>query len=178
MQINWPDKCKPENTAVHVKNELLMPGVELEGIWAWLCRPDLWPTWYKNCAYAYLKNQPHLDLRLGTEFCWKTFYVTIDSTVREFVPHERLAWDAHCNGVQAYHAWTFERRHSGVYVVTEETQNGWLARMAAFVVPNRMWKWHQRWLEALSEMAKKGLPGTNEPHPEPCNEHSSHPSSK
>jgi len=34
----------------------------------------------------------------------ETFGVTIDSTVFEFVRHERLAWDAHCNGVHAYHA--------------------------------------------------------------------------
>jgi hypothetical protein len=43
-------------------------------------------------------NQTHL--RLGTEFQWKTFGVTIDSTVL----HEGLAWDEHCNGVHAYHA--------------------------------------------------------------------------
>ena len=31
-----------------------------------------------------------------------------------------LAWDAHCNGVHAYHAWAFKGS-------SEETQNGWLA---------------------------------------------------
>ncbi len=56
---------------------------------------------------------------------------TIDSTVLGFVRHERLAWDAHWNGVHAYHAWAFERRDGGVYVLTEETQNGWLARLGA-----------------------------------------------
>ncbi len=36
-------------------------------------------------------DQPDLrgELRLGTQFRWKTFGVTIDSTVLEFVPHER-----------------------------------------------------------------------------------------
>jgi hypothetical protein len=34
MEIIWPDAYKPENTAVHVRNELLMPGVELERVWA------------------------------------------------------------------------------------------------------------------------------------------------
>jgi len=46
-----------------------------------------------------LRNQTQPDLHLGTEFRWKTFGVTIDSTVLEFVRHERLAWDAHCNGM-------------------------------------------------------------------------------
>jgi hypothetical protein len=158
MEIIWPQKYKPENTSVHVKNELLMSGVELERVWGWLCRPDLWPAWYTNSANIQIKNQTNLDLRLGTEFRWKTFGVTIDSTVLEFVRQERLAWDAHCNGVHAYHAWAFESRNGGVYALTEETQNGWLARLGSLAMPNRMHKWHKRWLEGLQEMARKGSP--------------------
>jgi hypothetical protein len=48
MEIIWPHAYRPENTAVHVRNELLMPGFELERVWAWRCRPGLWPTWYPN----------------------------------------------------------------------------------------------------------------------------------
>jgi hypothetical protein len=48
----------------------------------------------------------------------KTFGVTIDSTVLEFVRRERLAWDAHYDGVHADHAWGFERRDGSVYVLT------------------------------------------------------------
>jgi hypothetical protein len=112
MEINWPDAYKPENTSVHVRNELLMPDVKLERVWAWLCRPCLWPTWYSNSSNVHIKNQTQPDprlgeLRLGTEFRWKTFGVAIDSTMLEFVRHERLAWDAHCNGVCAYRAWGF-----------------------------------------------------------------------
>jgi hypothetical protein len=67
--------------------------------------------------------------------------VTIDTTVLEFVRHERLAWDAHCNGVHAYHAWAFERRDSGAYVLTEGGWRGgldagqegkWALEMAVF----------------------------------------------
>lgn len=46
--------------------------------------------------------------------------MTIGSTVLERIRHERLAWDAHCNGVHAYHAWTFEKRDGGEYALTEE----------------------------------------------------------
>jgi hypothetical protein len=59
---------------------------------------------------------------------WKTFGVTIDSTVLEFTRHERLAWNAPCHGVDAYLAWAFEQKDGGVYALTEETQNGWLVR--------------------------------------------------
>ena len=117
MEINWPDAYKPETAPVHVRNELLMPGVELERVWAWLCRTGLWPTWYPNSSNVHIKNQTHPDLRLGTEFRWKT----IDSTLLAFVRHERLAWDARCNGVHAYHAWAFEKTDGGVHALTEET---------------------------------------------------------
>ncbi len=63
----------------------------------------------------------------------------------------RLAWDAHCNGVHAYHAWAFERRDSGVYVLTEETQNGWLARLGVLMMPGRS-------LEGLGKVAGKEVP--------------------
>jgi hypothetical protein len=40
----------------------------------------------------------------------------------------RLAWDAHWDGVHADHVGAFEQRMAG-YVLTEETQNGCLARL-------------------------------------------------
>jgi hypothetical protein len=59
-----------------------------------------------------------------------------------------------CNGVHAYHAWAFEKRDGGVYVLTEETQTGWKARLRALVMPHRMSRWHQSWLEGLGEQAR------------------------
>jgi hypothetical protein len=46
----------------------------------------------------------------------------------------------------------------GVYVLTEETQNGWLARMSSLLMPNRMSTWHQRWLKEAQELARWGMP--------------------
>ncbi len=46
-------------------------------------------------------------------------------TAARFIPKsESSRKDAHCDGVDAYHAWAFERRNGGV---TEEPQNGWVA---------------------------------------------------
>jgi len=51
------------------------------------------PTSYPNSSNVHIKNQTQPDLRLATEFRWKTFGVTIDFTVLEFVRHERLVWE-------------------------------------------------------------------------------------
>lgn len=45
--IQWPEKYRPERTAVHMHSELEM-SVSSETVWAWLVRADLWPNWYPN----------------------------------------------------------------------------------------------------------------------------------
>jgi polyketide cyclase/dehydrase/lipid transport protein len=145
---------------VHVRNELTM-NVPCEAAWAWLLRARLWPTWYRNSANVDYLNSDSADLAEGTRFRWKTFGVRLESTVLELVPGERIAWDAHGPGVDAYHAWVLGPAAGGCHVLTEETQHGWLAVLAQLTLPNRMHKYHQVWLEALRDQAARGLP----PHP-------------
>ena len=129
-----------------------------EVVWAWLIRATRWPTWYENSARVrFLEGDPP-DLALGTRFRWKTFGVTIESTVLEFVPEEHIAWDAHGVGVDAYHAWVLHRTAQGCHVLTEETQHGWLARAGDLLMPRRMSKYHQLWLEGLRDKAAHGFP--------------------
>ena len=127
-------------------------------MWAWLIRATAWPTWYPNSSDVRLLEQSHRDLRLGTAFTWKTFGVPLRSTVQEFIPNERLAWDARAPGIEAYHAWLLVPEASGTRVITEETQYGLLARLQRIFLPGRMRRGHQLWLEKLSEKAQSGPP--------------------
>jgi hypothetical protein len=157
--IRWPEKYAPGKTAVHVRNEMDMPGVSSEAVWAWLVRAKLWPTWYVNSKdVQILGDGDGQDLRAGSKFRWKTFGASLQSVVEEFVPNERLAWSARGTGIDVYHAWLIEKRPTGCYVLTEENQNGFLARMSGALRPGNMHRLHQVWLEALSEKAKSGLP--------------------
>ena len=127
-------------------------------VWAWLTRASLWPTWYVNSANIKFLEGTGPDLAKGTRFRWKTFGITLTSTVLEHVPEERIAWDAHAFGVDAYHAWVLQPSGQGCLVVTEETQHGSLARLGKALMPNRMHKFHQLWLEALEHKGRGGLP--------------------
>ena len=153
MPINWPSEYHPTRTGVYVSNSLTVQA-KPEVLWAWMIRAQLWPTWYPNSSDVVFLNAAGPDLSKGTRFRWKTFGVTIESEVREFEPLERLAWSARGIGVDAYHAWLFEPNN----VLTEETQNGFLARLGSLAMPNRMHKYHQIWLENLREKALTGLP--------------------
>ena len=158
--INYPDEFDPKRASVFVRNELEMT-VAPEAVWAWLVRADLWSTWYPNAADMSIEGGTGSELSNGTRFRWRTFGVTIDSTVREFVPFERIAWDGHALGVHVYHAWLIEKRDTGCRVLTEETQNGVLTRLGHLLTPQRMSKFHQIWLEQLHRQAREGAPPQN-----------------
>jgi hypothetical protein len=156
-QIEWPHHYQPFNCPIHVRNELGIQATP-EVVWTWLIRASLWPEWYSNSANVkFLAGSPP-DLALGSRFRWKTFGVTIESTVFEFIPVERVAWDAHAPGVDAYHAWLLRKTSDGCHVLTEETQHGLLARLGNLFMPSRMSRLHQVWLEGLSERAALGSP--------------------
>lgn len=156
-EIRWPDFYSPQNSDVHVRNELTMHAQQ-DHIWAWLVRAVLWPDWYVNSANVEFLEGTTPDLRLNTQFSWKTFDITITSTVREYVPGERIAWDAQGMGFDGYHAWVIKPLEQGCYVLTEETQHGVLAELNKLFLPDRMWKYHQIWLESLEQKANSGLP--------------------
>jgi len=157
--IRWPEKHSPERTRVHVRNELEIP-TPSNVVWAWLVRAELWPTWYANSKRVIIEGGGP-DLRPEAKFRWTTFGVRLNSKVEEFVPGERLAWSAHAMGIDAYHAWLIENRTPGCFVVTEETQNGWLATISNALRPRNMTNQHQNWLESLKRKAAGGLPPTH-----------------
>jgi len=157
IQINWPDHYKPSNSPVHVRNELDMDASQ-DQVWAWLVRVTLWPSWYKNSAKVKILEGPGQDLIQDTRFRWKTFGATITSRVLEYIPKNRIAWDAHGLGIDAFHAFVLQQSPRGCYVLTEEAQHGWLAGLSHLITPNRMSHFHQIWLEELERKARSGDP--------------------
>lgn len=155
--IDWPERYEPQNRPVHVRNELDMAAPP-DRVWAWLVRAPLWHTWYCNSKNLKIIEGLGPDLEHGTRFRWKTFGLTLTSTVLEYVPHERIAWDAHALGVDAYHAWVLRPSAKGCHVLTEEKQLGLLARLHKACRPDRMSRYHQFWLEGLAGKACAGFP--------------------
>jgi Polyketide cyclase / dehydrase and lipid transport len=156
--IRYPPPYAPNRTRVYVSNHLEM-AAPCERVWAWLVRAPLWPSWYPNAVGVRIESPAGAtDLALGTRFHWKTFGIWIDSVVEECVAGERIAWSARAPGVDAYHAWLLTPAGRSCHVLTEETQNGWLAALTNFVMPNRMHTHHQIWLERLRDKSAGGLP--------------------
>ena len=149
--IDWPDRFHPDRAPVHVRNELDM-AARPENIWAALIDAARWPQWYPNASNVSILSGGGA-LSAGERFRWTTFGATIVSEVAEFAPFERIAWTGSAFGIDVYHAWLIQPSARGAYVLTEETQYGALARIAAALLPGRMSKYHQIWLENLEARA-------------------------
>jgi hypothetical protein len=89
----------------------------------------------KHCVSRRSTSRPHFRRR----FRWKTFGITIESTVLEFLPYERLAWDARGTGLDAYHAWLIQKTNQGSNVIIEKTQRGWVARLGKALKDQTVW---------------------------------------
>jgi hypothetical protein len=155
--IRWPDGYKPEQVGVHARTEAEMPATS-ETVWRWLVRAELWPSWYADFRDVVIEGGGP-DLGEGSRFRWRAFGVTLNSRVEEFEPFQRLAWGARAMGIDAYHAWLLEDLPSGgCRVLTEETQNGWVARLNDRLRPRFMSTMQRLLLERLLERSKDGPP--------------------
>ena len=151
-QIRWPQEFRPENSPIHVRNELNMQA-NPQAVWECLIDAERWPDWYPNAKRVRFQNQDKGPLKKGTVFRWTTFGVRISSEVVEFVPGERIAWTGKAQGLWVYHAWLIKKTDTGCCVLTEETQHGWMVRLGAWLFPHRMHKFHQIWLENMEKQA-------------------------
>jgi hypothetical protein len=155
--ISWPKEHAPERSAFHAVNELQIPA-EPHVVFAWICRPDLWPTYYSNAKFIKHLGGPWPVLELGSRFRWWSFGAFVTSQVVEYEPPEKIAWDAKVLGGRGHHGWVLRPEAGGTFVRTEETQKGWGIQVAKPALRPMMVRMHQRWLEGLSKVAAEGPP--------------------
>ncbi len=155
-EITWPEAYRPDATAVHVRNEILIDA-EPRRVWAWLIRATSWPDWYENARDVEIEGGA-TELSDGARFRWTTFGLSIESVVQEFVPSERIGWTGIGIGMDVYHGWLIQPEDGGSRVLTAENQNGLGARAQSVLAPDRMHKYHQIWLKGLKARAEESMP--------------------
>jgi uncharacterized protein YndB with AHSA1/START domain len=155
--IRWPEGHRPEESAFHAVNELQI-SAQPETVWAWICRPDLWASYYSNAKLIKHLGGPWPELGLGSRFRWLSFGAFVTSEVVEYEPHQRIAWDAKVLGGRGHHGWLLQAQAGGTFVRTEETQKGPAIRIIKPALRPMMVRLHQRWLEGLSRVAAGGPP--------------------
>jgi hypothetical protein len=155
--ISWPEEHTPERSAFHAVNELRIPA-DPEVVFAWICRPDLWPTYYSNAKFIKHLGGPWPVVELGSRFRWWSFGAFVTSQVVDYASPERIAWDAKVLGGRGYHGWVLQSEPDGTFVRTEETQKGPGIQVVKPALRPMMVRLHQRWLEGLAKVAAEGPP--------------------
>jgi uncharacterized protein YndB with AHSA1/START domain len=155
--IRWPEEYRPEVCSWHAVNELQIEA-DPEAVFAWLRRPDLWPSYYWNARLVKHQGGPWPEIGMGSRWRWLTFGVIVNSEVVELEENRRLAWSAKALGASGHHGWVLSERDGGTFVRTEETQRGWATKLSAPLMSRLQVRIHQRWLEGLARVAPGGPP--------------------
>ena len=151
VKVFFPEGQQEDQSPVFSRNELFIAAPSGK-VWSCLVRAKNWPQWYGNAKDVEIDGDGD-QLRLGTCFHWTTFGIRAHTTITEFVPNERLSWRGKGLGATAYHGWVVRACEGGCYVVTEETQQGFVVSLARNLLRRGLLKWHQRWLEGLARVA-------------------------
>jgi len=153
----WPPGLEPEQCPVFVANQQTIAAPP-DVVWKWLCRADLWPTWFTRSRDVRFEGGPSPELGVGSRVVWRMLGATIRVTVRVSEPPRALDWEGGANGVHAYHAWLLEPVAGGTRVRTEETERGPLPFLLRWYLRGALHGAHAAWLESLAKIAVTGPP--------------------
>jgi hypothetical protein len=119
-------------------------------VWALLSDINHWSTWNSNISASTLEGA----LEPGTRFRWRAGGTSITSTLQEVEPQRRLSWTGKVMGIQAIHVWIIEPAGSSVVVKTEESFDGWLARLFRSTLQKMLDTSLTAWLVSLKQKAE------------------------
>lgn len=151
--INWPANYEPGKSKFYVHNEIDIKASPA-AVWAVLIAAKKWETYYKGASKVAFVNNPGSDLDAQTVFTWKTMGMDFESTIKEFVPHERLSWESRKKSIQGYHAWLIVPNQTGCKLITDESQNGWLTFFEKTFQPRKLRRLHDDWLAQIKQIAE------------------------
>ena len=152
--IHWPSGFEPEKADLFAHNESTI-NASCERVWSHIIDAKQWPAWYPNSKGVEIPGADPV-LRDGTVFRWTTFGLSIESTVHEFVPHQRLGWFGYAPGAKPsfYHSWYLEPKGSMCHVVMDEAGVGKDAAGLRRSDETLMHRGHDLWLATLKWVAE------------------------
>jgi Polyketide cyclase / dehydrase and lipid transport len=146
--LRFPAEYDPSRCPVHVVNTIEISASPAE-VWDHLITAADWQTWQPALSNVRIQDGSR-KLSQDVTFTFNASGVTSVSTVKEFVPNQRIAWDGRATGLQAYHVWLITPTPNGCRVLSEETLRGIVPRLLKLFAPNLIYNSNQKWLEALA----------------------------
>lgn len=162
--IRWPAEYDPADASFFVHNEIAIAAPP-EAVWAVLMEAETWPEWYEGAADVRVTNRDDGRLGDGAVFTWTTMGLDFTSTILEFEPPYRLAWESEKSVIRGYHAWLVIETEGGCVLVTDESQHGFLTFFEKVFQPNKLRRLHDVWLAQIKARAEARVETTAEVTP-------------
>jgi len=153
-EIYWPEEYIPSESKFFVHNNIFIEA-SAETIWEIIIQAETWPEWYEGAENVEIINSDSGILDSTSVFTWKTMGLNFTSTITEFAPPYRLSWESSKRSIQGYHAWLIIPTSNGVFLVTDESQNGWLTFLEKTFQPNKLHRLHDIWLSEIKKKAEQ-----------------------
>lgn len=156
-KIQWPEKFNPKLSDFYVHNEIEINATPQQ-VWLLLIEAKQWINWYDGIQNIKFEDSTQQDLAKDSKVFWNSMGQSLNNTVTEFVPYERLAWTFEEANIQGHHAWLIIPTETGCKVITDESQTGKLAKLQKIFLPRKLMKQHDKWLRLLKKEAEKYNP--------------------
>ncbi len=139
-----------DSNAPVIVSEKILINASLEDIWRIHTAIDQWPLWQHDIIAAQIDG----SVAVGETFHWKTFGLSISSTIKEMEPQRRIVWGGSAQGIDAIHVWTMMSSPNGVVVQTEESWDGEPVRVKVEESRKSLEGSLQNWLRDLKRTAE------------------------
>ena len=97
----------------------------IERVWEVLTAVERWPAWNPDVKSVSIAS----PLAAGSTFRWKAGPGTISSRVEHLDRPRLVAWSGTTMGIRAFHVWRLGERNEKTFVRTEESFQGFVARL-------------------------------------------------
>ncbi|NVK28910.1 MAG: SRPBCC family protein [Flavobacteriia bacterium] len=151
--VQWPTEYAPSEADFFVHNYIDIEASP-ETVWSIVIDAMSWSEYYDGASEVQLDSTNSGMLELGTVIHWVTMGFDFKSTVVQYEPYKRLAWESYRSNMNGYHAWLIIPTTTGCRLITDESQNGSLARVERIFQPYKLERLHGEWLEGIKIRAE------------------------
>jgi uncharacterized protein YndB with AHSA1/START domain len=151
--IDWPAKFDPQVSDFYVHNEIEI-NASPEIVWDLLIKAKEWSEWYGGIENIRFQDTTQHELIPGTKVFWNSMGQSLNNEIVHFEPYHSLSWQFEEKKIQGLHAWIIVPTPFGCKVITDESQNGTLAKLQKVFLPNKLLKQHDEWLLQLKRKAE------------------------
>ena len=160
-QILWPEEFSPGKADFYVHNKIEIDA-SAQDVLDVLIEAGTWTDWYEGASNLQFVKGEGPDLTEDSVFTWKTMGLNFTSEITGFDPPKpgtmapsRLSWVSRKSTIQGYHAWLLVPMNDGrTLLVTDESQNGFLATLQGVFQRNKLRKLHDVWLGEIKNRAE------------------------